>query len=728
MNNDIKFHSSVRENIENRSLWKAIKELENACDVEGGYKYRDRLTQLATSYSYLVDYMLKGVDDKGRAEMLDSISVSLEEINDSLLRLHLTKLSPDEYYAAVRMRRLRNVDSSYLKNEIDRYNRIESEKELMKGVGDDITSHVNNKYQLLRDYFNYVMTIYDNKEDYDFVTARVTDPEMSFEIGALTVGGIFMGMNYLFHRNGFIALLDIYEGSRSQSLQARALVAIVLLLSLNSRRISRDREIMQRLEMWRDSLLENSRVREVVKAVIRTLQTEKVTAKFNNEVIPEIQKLSPEIMKKMREEGISAEDLEMGNNPEWEEMLHKNGIADKLKELNELQQQGADIMMPAFSNLKNFSFFNRLFSWVVPFSFDYILLEPGFTEYPQSLVSLFSIGDMTCDSDKYSLMFAFSKMPVTRRTMLSAQLEAQFEQMKEQIDDMRLKMSQPEFTSEVERYVKDLYRFFKLYPKGKQFDNPFGSRFRFLDLPVVGEMLSDSEVLGVMSEFYFRNEFYKEALPLFILLSKEEDEATKASLWEKVGYCHHVEGRFADALKYYERAELLKSPGEWLIRKLYMVNKRLGNYDLALPYLQKLLLVNPDDVSLLLQSADLNIRMGKYEEAAEDCHHVDYLKPGHKRAMLLLADAEYGRWNYEKSLELYRNYISKYPDDADYMRAAAAAFLSMKYDEAFEFLRKAAGLGENPATSPKVMELREEIVSRGGNAMDFDILVDALDR
>ena len=50
-------------------------------------------------------------------------------------------------------------------------------------------------------------------------------------------------------------------------------------------------------------------------------------------------------------------DFESGmleNNPEWEEMLEKNGLADKMRELTEMQSEGADLMMVTFSNLKGF--------------------------------------------------------------------------------------------------------------------------------------------------------------------------------------------------------------------------------------------------------------------------------------------------------------------------------------------------------------------------------------
>ena len=34
----------------------------------------------------------------------------------------------------------------------------------------------------------------------------------------------------------------------------------------------------------------------------------------------------------------------LDKNPEWQEILEQSGIADKLKELNDLQLEGADVL------------------------------------------------------------------------------------------------------------------------------------------------------------------------------------------------------------------------------------------------------------------------------------------------------------------------------------------------------------------------------------------------
>ncbi|MDE7154851.1 MAG: hypothetical protein K2N79_01010, partial [Muribaculaceae bacterium] len=58
---------------------------------------------------------------------------------------------------------------------------------------------------------------------------------------------------------------------------------------------------------------------------------------------------------------------ELEENPEWMEVLEKSGVADRLKEMTEIQEEGGDVFMSTFSNLKNYTFFNEISNWFLPF-------------------------------------------------------------------------------------------------------------------------------------------------------------------------------------------------------------------------------------------------------------------------------------------------------------------------------------------------------------------------
>ena len=48
-------------------------------------------------------------------------------------------------------------------------------------------------------------------------------------------------------------------------------------------------------------------------------------------------------------------------NPDWENVFEHSALGDKLREINELQMEGADVYMSTFAPLKNFPFLkNRI--------------------------------------------------------------------------------------------------------------------------------------------------------------------------------------------------------------------------------------------------------------------------------------------------------------------------------------------------------------------------------
>ena len=94
---------------------------------------------------------------------------------------------------------------------------------------------------------------------------------------------------------------------------------------------------------------------------------------------------------------------------------------------------------------------------------------------------------------------------------------------------------QPEFGRFALKAVRDLYRFFKLYRNREGLRNPFDHPFDFISLPVVGDMLSNDEMLTIAGEFYFKRGYWPQALPMFMQLA--ENDADNPQIWEKIGFC-----------------------------------------------------------------------------------------------------------------------------------------------------------------------------------------------
>ena len=84
---------------------------------------------------------------------------------------------------------------------------------------------------------------------------------------------------------------------------------------------------------------------------------------MREEIIPQMLKTQHLINPDMKIEDI--EDLEEFN-PEWKKSLDMAN--EKIRELGELQMEGADTYMGTFAQLKTFPFFQQAAHWFYPFS------------------------------------------------------------------------------------------------------------------------------------------------------------------------------------------------------------------------------------------------------------------------------------------------------------------------------------------------------------------------
>ena len=100
-------------------------------------------------------------------------------------------------------------------------------------------------------------------------------------------------------------------------------------------------------------------VARIYRQMLLCQETEKIDKKMREEIIPEMLK-NVSSMKNMRF-GFEESDEENNDmNPDWEDAFEKSGLGDKLREMNELQLEGADVYMSTFAALKNYPFFREL--------------------------------------------------------------------------------------------------------------------------------------------------------------------------------------------------------------------------------------------------------------------------------------------------------------------------------------------------------------------------------
>lgn len=711
----------VKTYIDNYQITKAISTLSEIALGLNKYEITDRLNRLRETYDYMSRYLMLGVPDATREDVFIGIVKDLNVIIDLLVREQRAEESSDAYSSTLRVVRLR---SSSLEDVLAELASVDASISLAVTAGGDCMSLNAKRDSLLKDLFEIIWVSFDDKQVVETIRKYMEQEDAPGYIANISyiVSALVLSLMAYYDSAKLSLLIDLYDSTESETLAARAMVGVVLALRLHSERVVADRSVMDRLGQWKDSLNTFKMLKETMVAIIRTRDTDRITTKMRDEVIPELMKMKPDILRKMKDSGMDMENSMYEMNAEWEEMLEKSGIGKKMRELSEMQSEGADLMMVTFSNLKQFPFFYNVNSWFLPFDINHpvIKLDDRLKKVVNELVSS---GVAICDSDKYSLALALGMMPEGQRNMVISQFEAQISQMSDEMKDSMLRQSLPEFEFEVTRYVRDLYRFNRLYRKHGDFYDPFASPFNFLDIPVIGEILSDNEILKVTGEFYFKRGYYKEALDLFKLLSDEDKR--EPSYWEKTGYCNQCLKDYEAALADYKKAELLHSPGMWLIKKLALINKRLGKFDEAAEYYDLALERDPDSVNLLVASADMKFEMAEYKDSLIRYYHASYIAPDDMRILRSIAWTEMMDRQFEKSASTYKKLLAGNPTAADYMNAAHLNLVLNDIPLAID-LYKMSGINNRNEFERNFLSDIPVLTSLGVDELDLHLLLDAL--
>lgn len=670
----------IEDHLANMRYPEAIEVVNELLDEASLAYMKERSAKMIETFGLLVEYMLKGYPDESREMMLKDIEENVLTLADLAVRAIRAKETDSYYYSSLRFSDFRRYNLAALVKE---YGEKAAELTLVDSGSVSEKELRKNKEELLDTIFHIALTALGETTAYEdlsrYLLSGYADPEISVSVmSAFTISATFF-----YDRGKLKTLLDVFEKSEDPALSARALFGILMFFLYHSDRIRKDRELVNRLSLWNDSIATFSRLKVAVRTMVGTHDTERLSHTLRDKIMPDLMKIRPEMMdilKKTKEGEIDAEELM--NNPEWEELLAKKGLSKKMEELNEMVSQGADTMMLAFSNLKQFPFFNSAANWFLPFDEHHSALK--LEEDASELMELMSTGGIEmCDSDMYSLAFATTQLPASQRRMMLDSMKMQLSQLKDQMQAQEPHTRKSAFDKEMVKVVRDFYRFFKLFRKKEGFRSPFDREFNFYDFPVLGPLLQDEEIVELVAEFYFSRGYYSEALPVLRLMA--ENAPQDATILQKIGFCYQSQGNLQDALAAYEQSALLDTPGLWLLRKLAYVNKLAGNEKKALKYYQSVLEAEPESIPTMLNTAHLLVKTGNYAEALQHYYHAHYLSPDTPKVMRGLAWTELLNGNLEKSKDIYGKLLSIDPVSSDYMHLGYLALIENNFKEAVNY-------------------------------------------
>jgi tetratricopeptide (TPR) repeat protein len=432
-----------------------------------------------------------------------------------------------------------------------------------------------------------------------------------------------------FDSNKISLLFDFYESGEKQVWE-RALISLVLGLAFYDRRIAYYPEILQRLKAIQGMKQVNKSIEIIIQQYIKARETERITRKIQQEILPEMIRIKSKLEEKLDLENLLSSMNPEEKNPEWETFFKDSpDVYNKLEEFTNLQMEGADVFLGAFAMLKQFDFFNEINNWFLPFYKENEFISASFEGVSEGIdLKQFGEGiersNFLCNSDKYSFCLNVRHMPAFQKSTVMELFNMELKAMNEMALDDELINSDARTRVVITQCFHDLYRFYKLHPLRAEFDDVFKLPLAIHESEFFRQWIDDISILRNIGEFFFAKNYYREALLIFRQIVQDRNNY---ELYEKIAYCYQQLEEFDKALEYYHKAELLDKNRLWLINRIAWCYRKKGDYVKAVDYYLEAEKLEPDDLQVQAFLGHVYLEMGDYEKALKYYFKVEYLQP-----------------------------------------------------------------------------------------------------
>ena len=720
-------HNSIVSLLKARRLKEAQTQLNAMLSYCADWPLSNRLEQAETSYSYMLRYMEQGIDDPARDKLYTQLLAETWTIADQTRMILLDDAQSGYYqrlhlaarHAPSRMGEwLRDLET--FQDDVAVCRLISDNRQRMEQL---LRHHEDiNRNIFQATWGNSEWSAEDSAQAQAFLKSELLRP---IDL-CLLVSAVTLSLLECFDIRKCLWLLDAYQHP-DVSIGQRALVGMILTFHAHPERALLYPELTARLRL----LDEEGRLgKDLNRAGLQLLQgqeTDKIDKKMREEILPEMIK-NVNKLKGMRF-GMDDNTDENDRNPDWEQAFEQSGLGDKIREMNELQIEGADIYFSTFAQLKSGPFFTHLHNWFYPFDqfhpYIFSILGPDPTGENAILTMILQSG-LFCNSDKYSLCFTMTHLPQTQRDLMLNQITPQ--ELNEMMDEnqsnsLKQYAKRPEVICN--QYIHDLYRFFKLCSRRKEFRNVFQETIDLHDLPIFKGITDKPELLAATADFHFRKEHYPQALSLYRRVS-EENQTTDANIFQKIGFCLQKGRKYEEAIEAYHKADILKPDHVWTLRHLATCYRLTHNFRQALEHYKKVESIQPENNDILFYAGHCHAELEEHAEALQYFFKMDFLDNHSIKAWRGIAWCSFVSGKYEQA----ERYCTKLTQDkqasaADWLNAGHVAWAQGQLKLAAERYGKAISLCESKTQFLELFDKDRGILVRHGiRKEDIPLMLD----
>ncbi len=707
-----KIFASITESILTNNLLDAFNSLNKLIETEKLSALKEQYVELKGIYSNILKYSFGKIKDPDRDKIYKKLILSSYKLAD---KVKIALIEKQKHFATVNI--FQETQFEFINDRLAIENGVlneESEKEI---------SLVFKKIWLASKLDENSITFLEN---------TLKNEKLSWHVKSLFVSALTISSLRCFDSKKIELLLNFYEYAPEKVWQ-RALVGIVLNIYLHSKRLLNYPEIMQKLSGLKKEKDFNKNLGAIILQLIRTKETEKISKKLHEEIIPEVVKFKPKIEDKLKLDDILDDISSEDKNPDWESVFEDSPeLLGKLEQFSKMQIEGSDVFMSAFAMLKHFDFFKEPANWFLPFYKEndtiweaFKFEKTGFDT--DKFIEGLEKSAFLCNSDKYSFVLNVRFMPDVQKTMMLEMFNAEIEGMNELIKDDELlnksMMDRYQFT----QYIQDLYRFFKLHPYKNEFIDIFSEELDLYNSSILTNTWFDAELFKKIGGLYFEKEYFKNSLEVFkILFDKGVNEQ---EVIEKIAYSYQKLGEFEEALEYYKKAEFFDTHLAWTTKKIALCYRELGDYAQTIEYYLKAEKLEPENMYVQAHLGHSYLRQEAYDKALQHYFKVEYFAPSNTMILRPIAWCSFVLAKFENAQKYYEKLREKNEADRfDYLNMGHVEWCINKTENAIEFYKKAYSLGDknNERFKQDFYEDKPYLIKHGVPELEIGLMLDYL--
>ncbi len=689
----------------------------------------DQFNDMLQNYRYMLQYFITGVEDPERKIIYNKLIAKLITLNANMREELMMRNSSAFEFTQKRYfpHKMHFSTSADLFDSLQYFHQQQNNLTDSGEQAENETKRLRGNFEkLLPDLFfifwlNSQIQVPEKKIFQQILHADYPGSiEKNLIISALT-----LNIWRMFDEDKLLLLLDACQ-HKDMQVKQRSLVGLCFILTKYNNLLPYFPVIRNRLMVLADDYKTVENLKNIIILIIGTADTDRITKKMNEEILPEVMKISPMIKDKMEAENLLKSEEWDEENPEWNELLEQSGVAEKLQELTELQMEGADVYMSTFSMLKNFRFFNEIAHWFLPFDPRFSAIKELFDNNDKLVLTAFLGNSAICNSDKYSFCLSVMQMPFSQREMMSKSFKAEAEQLEEISKDESLLKPDLAARNSAKQYIQDLFRFFRIHPHHVDFQDMFDYSLQIHQTNFFDILANNSDLKTHAAEYYFTKNYYPQAIELFNELIQEQEPS--AALHQKIGFSYQKNSQINEALGAYIKADMIMPDDLWTVKKIALCYRLSADYQKALEHYKHVDFLQPGKFNTKMHIANCLITLNKHKEALQVYAELEKTETFNEKLWRAISWCAFISGNIHQAEYYSEKIISSTPDATDYLNAGHIAFCIKNRSVAINYYKKCMELQKNSLefVIDQINSDKTYLITNGVDSDEIQLLQDEL--